>query len=471
LATVRAPVDVGATIAGKYRVDRVIGAGGMGVVVAATHLQLDQKVAIKFLLSTHAQDEVEVARFAREARALAKIESDHVARVIDVGSLDDGASYMVMEYLEGQDLAAILRERGPIPYGQAIRWVLEACEAVIEAHAAGIVHRDLKPANLFLAQRKNMRTIVKVLDFGISKAMAGASAVTMDMLALTKTAALLGSPLYMAPEQLRSVKDLDGRTDVWGIGVILYELLTAHPPFMADSLGALVSSIQEDQPMTPHLRVATIPPEVSSIVLTCLSKKREDRFPTVTALANMLQPFASLSSSASNNTPPPAVSPSGPAVISNLASTTGPGNAASSPVLATTPRPDWVEPQASSPPKPKPKTALTVIAVVVGVGLAIAVGAIVLAKTMHETQPTYASPHFPTPPAPSESQAPPLPEVSAAPSASASAAAPVISSTAVVNVAKPKPAVPSAAPSASASAKPAPMPTETIPALPSIPIK
>ncbi|MCA9587667.1 MAG: serine/threonine protein kinase, partial [Myxococcales bacterium] len=186
----------GDVLAGKYEVEHVLGQGGMGVVVAARHKQLDQRVALKFLLPEAMAHAQVVERFAREARAAARIKGEHVARVIDVGEMEGGIPYMVLEYLEGRDLGAALAADGPLPVGDAVRYVLETCEALAEAHAAGIVHRDLKPANLFIAKHPGQRDIVKVLDFGISKMIEPANQ------ALTQTATVLGTAFYMSPEQL-----------------------------------------------------------------------------------------------------------------------------------------------------------------------------------------------------------------------------------------------------------------------------
>ncbi len=239
-----APGDV---LAGKFRVERVLGAGGMGVVVSAHHLQLDEKVAIKFLLPAAVTKPDVLARFEREARAAVKIKSEHVARVIDVGRLETGAPYMVMEYLEGGDLRSWLKERGAMATEQAAEFVLQACEAIAEAHALGIVHRDLKPANLFCIRRADGLLSIKVLDFGISKVGAGmgGSAPELDM---TSTGAVVGSPLYMSPEQLKSSKGVDQRTDVWSLGVILYELVAGKPPFVAESITELAIEIATGTP-------------------------------------------------------------------------------------------------------------------------------------------------------------------------------------------------------------------------------
>jgi len=285
-----APVREGDVLAGKYRVERVLGVGGMGVVVAATHLQLDQRVALKFLLPRAMESGEVVARFAREARAAAKIQSEHVARVIDVGTMPEtGSPFMVMEYLEGADLADTLRQTGPLPIERAVGYVLEACEALAEAHAAGIVHRDLKPANLFLAKRPGRGEIVKVLDFGISKM---TSATTNDA-ALTKTATLMGSPLYMSPEQLMSAKHVDARSDIWAIGVILHELLSGSPPFTGETVPQIVTSILH----VPHAPLTTLradaPRGLEDVVTRCLAKDPSARFASVADLAAALAPFAS----------------------------------------------------------------------------------------------------------------------------------------------------------------------------------
>ena len=210
------PVRPGDVLAGKYRVDRVLGVGGMGVVVAATHLQLQQRVALKFMLDAGLAQPTQVERFGREARAAVRLRSDHVARVLDVGTLETGSPYIVMEYLDGSDIGSVLEQRGAMPVDMAVDCVLQACDAVAEAHALGIVHRDLKPRNLFLTTRNDGRALVKVLDFGISKHTTGSD------LSLTRTTEIMGSPSYMSPEQFRSAKLVDERTDIWALGAILY---------------------------------------------------------------------------------------------------------------------------------------------------------------------------------------------------------------------------------------------------------
>ena len=280
----------GDVLAGKYRVDKVLGVGGMGVVVAAHHIHLDDRVAIKFLLPETLGNSDAVMRFAREARAAVKIKSEHVARVTDVGTMENGAPYMVMEYLEGSDLSAWLKERGRLPFDLAIDFILQACEALAEAHALGIVHRDLKPANLFVARLPGGVESVKVLDFGISK-LTGFSASGGESSA-TKTSALMGSPLYMSPEQMRSSKDVDTRSDLWAIGVILYELLSGTPPFVADSMPELVLKIMEATPTPLRQARPDAPDGFEAVILRCLERDRNRRYQTVGDLAAALAVFA-----------------------------------------------------------------------------------------------------------------------------------------------------------------------------------
>jgi serine/threonine protein kinase len=287
------PVTEGQILAGKYRVEKVLGSGGMGVVVAAWHLELEQRVAVKFLHPMALEHADTAERFRREARSAAKIRSEHVARVIDVGIMEGGVPYMVMEYLEGHDVSDEMQKHGMLPIADAIDFVLQAIEALAEAHAAGIVHRDLKPANLFIAHRADGTRIVKVLDFGISKSLLGGS---VAELSLTRTSTLIGSPLYMSPEQMRSAKDVDTRTDIWSLGVIMYEMITGQPPYSGDSIPALCASLLGDTPVSMQAIRAEVPPELEDAVMRCLAKDRSERFSTVSELARALAPFGSLSS-------------------------------------------------------------------------------------------------------------------------------------------------------------------------------
>jgi serine/threonine-protein kinase len=255
--TIVTGVNVGDVLAGKYRVDKIIGMGGMGVVVGAHHLELDERVALKFLLPEALANDEAVARFAREARAAVKIKNEHVARVSDVGRLPNGAPYMVMEYLEGVDLATLIKQRGQLSVAEVVDYVLQACEALAEAHCIGIIHRDLKPSNLFIIRRSDGSICVKLLDFGISKVV-GLVGSGGDM-GMTRTAAVMGSPLYMSPEQMESSRNVDARTDIWAAGVILYELLSGRPPFEGDTLPEICVKIATHPlpPIRPRPRRAS----------------------------------------------------------------------------------------------------------------------------------------------------------------------------------------------------------------------
>jgi eukaryotic-like serine/threonine-protein kinase len=297
-ATVGVP-QAGDVVGGKFVVERVIGVGGMGVVVAAHHSHLDQTVAIKFLRRDAAKDELAVSRFLREARAATTLLSEHVVRVMDAGRLDDGLPYLVMEYLSGLDLDQVLAQRGQLPLEETVEYLLQAMEAVADAHAAGIVHRDLKPSNLFVTTRADGSAHVKVLDFGISKAFDGGTGGRAKQVDLTATSMTLGSPLYMSPEQVRSSKTVDARTDVWALGVIAYELLAGVQPFDAETVTGLCAKIVADEP--PPLRSirADVPAAFESVVLRCLEKNPASRYQSVAELASALRPFASAGGRAS----------------------------------------------------------------------------------------------------------------------------------------------------------------------------
>ena len=284
----QSPIPPGEELAGKYRVERVIGAGAMGVVVEAWHIELEQQVAVKFLYPEFARNTDGAERFRREARAAVRIRNEHVARVLDVGMLaGKDIPYIVMEFLQGQDLARELSEHGPLPVNDAVRHVLQACEAVAEAHKQGIVHRDLKPANLFLTERPNGQRMIKVLDFGISKVNAKGS----QQFSLTDTATLMGSPAYMSPEQLESSRNVDGRADIWSLGVILHELILGAVPFGGESVPQLVRAILSGARRKLTERDASLL-ELEGVVARCLCQDRSERFQNVAALCEALQPFA-----------------------------------------------------------------------------------------------------------------------------------------------------------------------------------
>ncbi len=283
------PVAVGQVVANKYRVDRYIGAGGMGVVAAGFHLELDHPVAIKFLNAETGLRGDAAERFRREGRAAARIRSEHVVRVLDIGLLNEQVPYMVMELLEGTDLEQELQANGPLAIDVAARYLLQAIDAIAEAHAAGIVHRDLKPTNLFLASTADGGKKIKVLDFGISKSVGDGR--PRDA-ALTKTASMFGSPLYMSPEQMRSARDVDARTDVWALGAILYELVSGQLPFLGESIPALCVAVINEAPQPIAAFLPSVPEELEAIIERCLAKQLDQRFQSVADLAEALLVFA-----------------------------------------------------------------------------------------------------------------------------------------------------------------------------------
>jgi serine/threonine protein kinase len=270
---------------GKYVIKRVMAEGGMATVYEANHQRLGHRVAIKILARHLLAKRDIVERFEREARAAARIESPHVVRVVDVDVSDEGRPYIVMEYLEGRDLEAELRERGQLAIGDAIAYILEASAAVSVAHKVGVVHRDLKPANIFLAQEGGRRT-VKVLDFGISKV------TSANEVSATSTQTMLGTPLYMSPEQVRSARDVDGRADIWSLGVVLYEALSGQLPFLREDASGVIAAIVAD-PITPigQLR-PDLPPALAAVIMKALEKDRTQRFRLIDDFAAALIPFA-----------------------------------------------------------------------------------------------------------------------------------------------------------------------------------
>jgi len=286
-------LSAGQIVADKYRIDGVMGTGGMGIVVAATHVELDQKVAIKFLREVSPEA---LARFQREARLLVRLKSPHVARVFDVGALDDDTPYIVMEHLDGSDLASIAASRGKLPVGETVDYILQASEAVAEAHAMGMVHRDLKPANLFLAIGPGGTTSVKVLDFGVSKIVDDRSTGTSGSPRggdLTNEGVALGSPGYMSPEQMTSSRDVDERSDIFSLGALLYRLVAGQAPYKGNSVVSILAQMATE-PLPPLRSFAPDAPErFAAIVERCLANDKAARFPTVAHLAHALLPFAS----------------------------------------------------------------------------------------------------------------------------------------------------------------------------------
>ncbi|HEX5064089.1 MAG TPA: serine/threonine-protein kinase [Kofleriaceae bacterium] len=277
-----AGVSIGQVFQGKYRVDSIVGHGGMGVVAECTHLALNERVAIKMLRQDVLLDQDAVSRFIREAQAAVKLKSEYVARVSDVGTFENGVPYMVMEFLEGHDLGELLKQRGVLPVQWAVELMLQTAEALAEAHSLNIVHRDVKPTNLFVTWRPDGSALIKVLDFGISKSPLGT-----DM-QLTQTQSLLGTPAYMSPEQMRSARLVDTRTDIWSLGTVFYEILEGRRPFEAESFSEMCVKVAVDPP-APMINT---PPGLQQVILRCLAKSPEQRYANMAELGRDLVPYS-----------------------------------------------------------------------------------------------------------------------------------------------------------------------------------
>jgi eukaryotic-like serine/threonine-protein kinase len=275
-------VTIGDVVANKYRVDAIIGSGGMAFVVAASHLELEQRFALKFLSAPFADRPEFVERFTREAKAACRLRSEHIARVHDVG-MHDGTPFLVMEHLTGRDLGTLLAETGPLAVADAALYIIQACEALATAHNSGITHRDVKPENLFLVEEDGIPH-VKLLDFGISKIEGPTSRTTGDL--------SMGTPTYMAPEQIRSTASADARSDQWSLGVVLYELLAGAPPFMAPAVNELCAAVLEQAPPRLDEVLPEIPAGLADVVARCLAKDPDARHRDVAALAEALLPYA-----------------------------------------------------------------------------------------------------------------------------------------------------------------------------------
>jgi eukaryotic-like serine/threonine-protein kinase len=295
-APASSPVAPGTVIGGRYRVGSVLGEGGMGVVLEAIHLGLEAPVALKVIRSDLMHDEEFVLRFVNEARAAALLKGEHIARVYDVGRLETGEPYLVMERLDGIGLETFLETEGPLDTPTAVGLLLEVCEGLAEAHAVSLVHRDIKPANLFLARRPDGRAIVKILDFGIAKRLAD-----KRLRSLTNPARSLGSPWYMSPEQMMDPSRVDGRTDIWSLGVLLFELLTNQHPFDGEGVPEVCAKVlSAPAPSLAEFR-DDIEPRVEAIVRRCLEKDPDNRFPNIDALADALFEFAPVATTSSSS--------------------------------------------------------------------------------------------------------------------------------------------------------------------------
>jgi serine/threonine protein kinase len=472
----------GSILLDKYRAESVIGVGGMGIVVSATHMQLGTHVAIKFLLSKFATSTEAAQRFVREAKAASRIGSEHIARVLDTGTSPELGPFIVMEYIEGGDLSRHLKNGHVFQVGEAIDFIVQACEALAHAHAAGIVHRDVKPANLFLGTRADGLPIVKVLDFGISKVAEDSGDMNM-----TKTTAILGSGYYMSPEQMRSSKNVDHRTDIYGLGITFYELLTRTVPFMAETFADLAIKVAVDPPDPISRHRSDVPQGLADAIAKAYAKKPDERYQNVGEMVLALAPWAAVETlpmiesiqrltgapavrlqsipPGRYSTPPPAaggnVSLPAPARLPSLPPPYLGGPVSQSPASQST---SGLRPGEGSAPALAMTTATssskTLVGLVLGLAVVIGVGVGAGLYVRGAAQPTVAST---TPPEPKASEAPPpasasapvvptiepVPEASSAPAPSASAA-PSASVPLVAAPPRPKPprtATPSAAPS------------------------
>jgi serine/threonine-protein kinase len=273
---------VGDVVVDKYRIERQLGAGGMGVVLQATHLQLNQPVALKFLVDSQLEAHIAAERFLREARATFRLRSEHTVRVMDVGTLPSGEPFMVMELLEGKDFKQILADRGPLPPAEAVLYVIQACNALQEAHACGIVHRDFKARNVIVTTRVDGTPCVKVLDFGISK-------INDDSAPLTQPDMGMGSPRYMAPEQWTSAATVDARADIYAAGAVLYELLTGQIPLAGLPLVEVIKRIRAGAVPSPKEIRPDLPEVLCRAVMKALRPHPEERFASANQFAQALR--------------------------------------------------------------------------------------------------------------------------------------------------------------------------------------
>ncbi|MBX3233349.1 MAG: serine/threonine protein kinase [Labilithrix sp.] len=455
-AGARQTPSAGETLGRKYRVLRPLGGGGMGVVLEAENVATGARVAIKLLRDTLSTDAESVSRFFREARATARLKSRFVVTIYDVDTDESGAPYIVMEFLEGRDLAAEIRSRPSIAVDELTAWLVQAAAGLARAHAAGIVHRDLKPANLFLVSEP--ANLVKVVDFGVSK-MASESE-------LTQSGDVLGTSHYMSPEQLRNSRTVDARADVWALGVVAYRALEGRMPFEGSSAEVIAKILGPDA-CTP-IRRPDVPPAVRDAVMRALEKDPARRFPSVEALASAIAPFARRSApvvEALESLPPPAqlaqLAPTTRQVLGSTLKLPPPAPPISSPGFAET------EIVSVSPYVAPPKTRWPLVAAAIGATLVVAgslaVGVVLVRRTHASAASPSSSAVEDERASPPPSAAAPEPEPAPPRLAPIDSAAPLASASSSDRSPRPKPPAPSS-PSRSAHApSPAPLAPTTNP--------
>ena len=416
------PIHAGDMLAGKYRLEGVLGEGGMGVVFVGVHASLDERVAIKVLHPKRASDPQIVTRFVREAKTGFKLRSEHAVRTLDVGvhaTPSGDLPYIVMELLDGQDLSHLIDSSGAVPIPQAVGLVLQACEALASAHALGIVHRDLKPSNLFLIDGPDGKPFLKVLDFGISKMNEVADAAR----SVTTTDAVLGSPGYMPPEQMRASRDVDARADIWSLAMVLWEMLVGKPMFASDTFPEMCAKVLHGDLPTPRQAGAAIPDALEAVITRALASEPDDRYPTVLAFAEALAPFLDADPSSRlaritnlSKTPPArgsSIPPMAPALSVASTATSHPPPA---PKRTTTPIP-WGVTETRTKPSPRFIWLAASVVVVAGAVTVVAIGrihhpSVAAASTASSPEATASAPSSASTPSP-----PPVVSIPPTPSA------------------------------------------------------
>ena len=270
----------GVTLSGRYLVTRKVGQGGMGAVYEATHTLIGKRVAVKVLLEKYAQREAIVKRLKQEAQLASSIGNEHIIDITDFGNTDDGRTFVVMEFLEGESLAECLAKEPKLPESRILRIATQAASALAAAHAKGVVHRDIKPENIFLLKRKEL-DFIKVVDFGISKSLRQ-SGEEEEAVRLTQTGMVLGTPLYMSPEQARGDEDLDHRVDIYALGVIMYEAASGRVPFSGNNYLSVISQVLNETPKPLREIRPELSDEFEAIVNKALAKDRNDRYASAT---------------------------------------------------------------------------------------------------------------------------------------------------------------------------------------------